>query len=82
MRATVFLLSLGCVLFGPWWGILIGVTALSLRYRAFEMVLLGVIADVLWLPASFALGVPLFTLATLTIVWLFEPLRRELFVTP
>lgn len=80
MRLAVFILSLLSILFGPWWGLIVGTVALSVRHRAFEMVLLGAIADALWLPGSLVYGVPVLSLTTLGIVWIFEPLRRELFV--
>ena len=74
MRLAVFILSLLSILFGPWWGLLLGTAALAIRHRAFEMVLLGAIADALWLPGSVAYGIPLMTVATLAIVWVLEPL--------
>lgn len=80
MRSTLFVLSLLSVLFGPWWGILIGATLTSLRYRAYEMVLLGAISDALWLPSELYAGLPLMTLSTLAILWILEPLRKELFI--
>ncbi len=81
MRTFFFLASLICVLFGPWWGALIGAVLVSMRYRAYEMVLLGIIADVLWLSHDILWGIPVITGATIFIMWFFEPLRRELFVS-
>ncbi len=81
MRGFIFLATLLCALFGPWWGVLIGATAVSLRYRAYEMLLVGAIADVLWLPNSLAWGMPLMLYATIAIIWILEPVRRELFIT-
>lgn len=64
---------LGGLLFSP---ILpaVGILLLSLRWRAFEALFLGVLMDLLYLPPS---HVPLFTLGAIATVWLLEPIRNE-----
>ncbi len=53
---------------------------LCLRYRAWEVVPIGIAFDLLWLPdLSFSLhGLPLATLTAFILLILLEPLRREL----
>jgi hypothetical protein len=48
---------------------------LSLRYRAWEVPLLGLFMDFLWLPAESTF--PFMTLLSIALAWGFEPLRRE-----
>lgn len=63
-------------LFAWWVGALFAI-ALSLRYRAWEVILFGALLDVLWLPNGAFYGVPVATGVALVIVWAFEPLRRQ-----
>lgn len=53
-------------------------TAIALRYAAWEVIVLGLFMDFLWLPAGSAF--PLFTLLGIVLVWGLLPLRRELFL--
>lgn len=61
----------------PWWiGAIVGLV-LAVRYRAWEVVLFGVLLDVLWLPNGLFFGLPLASCFALVAVWLLEPLRRQ-----
>ncbi len=76
-----FRVLLGVAMFGGalivWWlGVLCAV-ALSLRYRAWEVILFGAFLDVLWLPHEQLYGIPIATCSALIIVWTLEPLRRQ-----
>lgn len=51
------------------------IVALSVRFRAWEALALGLCADMVWLP--FMNSVPVYTLIAIAVVWLFEPLRTE-----
>jgi hypothetical protein len=51
------------------------ILALSLRYRAYEVLVIGLLADFLWQPAG--AHIPYFTLGALVAVWIFEPVRTE-----
>lgn len=52
--------------------------ALSVRYRAFEVVALGAFADLLWLPYDgFLFSFPIATVISIILVWALEPLRLE-----
>lgn len=54
------------------------IVLLAVRYRALEAIALGALLDFLWLPHDTTLTMfPLCTLASLVIVWGFEPLRME-----
>lgn len=54
------------------------IVALALRYRAWEAVFLGLIVDLLWVPSDISFAVfPYFTIGSILIVWLFEPLRVQ-----
>lgn len=63
------------------WVVLIVMGLLALRWRAWEVLAIGLWMDLLWLPGIFFSHLPLFTLAAIALVWGFEPLRRE-FLTP
>ncbi len=70
--------GLWAVLFGPSWLVLVPIILLSIRFRSWEAVALGLLMDFLWLPG---LHVPLYLIASLAIVWVFEPLRGELLLS-
>ena len=59
---------------------LIAMILLTLRFRAWEVLLLGLVMDFLWLPGLFLYPVPLFTVGALILLWGLEPLRNELFI--
>ncbi len=68
-------------LFGAWWIPLVVMFVLALRYSAWEVPLLGLTVDLLFLPAvGFPYPVPFFTIFGLVVVWVFEPLRRQFLV--
>ena len=48
----------------------------SMRFRAWETIVLGLLADMLWLPGGVHL--PLYLIFSIALVWAFEPLRKEL----
>jgi hypothetical protein len=51
---------------------------LAFRFRAWEVMVLGMFIDFLWLPGgTFIAPLPLFTIAGLILVWGLEPLRSE-----
>ena len=59
------------------WVVLICMGILALRYAAWEILLIGVLMDFLWLPMGILHPVPLFTLASFILAWGMEPLRNE-----
>ncbi len=67
-------------IFAPPWVPLIAVAVLALRFRAWEVPVIGLMMDFLWLPGSFFYPLPLFTIASIILVWGLEPLRNEFLV--
>jgi hypothetical protein len=77
-------IALGAVLgtfFAPWWVPFLCMVLLSLRYPAWEVPLIGLLIDLLWLPGGSGFAVPLFTIAGVSMTWIFAPLRNQ-FLTP
>jgi len=65
-------------IFGPPWLPLVPMVLLSMRFRAWETMALGLFTDFLWAPG---LHVPLFLISAIVLVWAFEPLRKELLLS-
>ena len=81
IRIPLDLLGAWAVLFGYPWLVLIVMTFLALRFRAWEVLALGVSMDLLFLPEKFLYDpLPLFTFAGMLLLWGLEPLRKELFI--
>jgi hypothetical protein len=64
-------------IFFLWWAGAVCALALSLRYRAWEVVLFGALIDMVWLPWSMFHGIPTATITAIILVWALEPLRRQ-----
>jgi hypothetical protein len=79
MRLSLVIAGLFSAFFAPWWVTVFFMIALSVRYRAWEVLVLGLLMECLWLPAGFG-HLPVFMLASILIVWIFEPLRDQLLV--
>lgn len=78
MRIALTLIGLIGVFFLPPWVPLICIILLSLRYRAWEVAVLGALTDLIWLPGGSSIHlVPFFTIISLIIVWGLEPLRVQ-----
>jgi hypothetical protein len=75
LRIAVAVIGFLSAIFLPWWIPVICIIILALRWRAWEAIFLGVFMDLLWL--SPGVGLPLFTIFAIAIVWVFEPLRNE-----
>lgn len=77
-RVAVALIGFLSALFLPWYVPAICIFVLSIRFRAWEAIALGVFMDLLWLaPGSGFHELPLFTAFAILVVWAFEPLRVE-----
>jgi len=79
-RVAIALLGCASVLFAPPWLTFLCMVILALRYRAWEVILIGMCADFIYLPAGFVYPLPLFTLVALALVWALDPLRNEFLV--
>ena len=78
VRIGLFALGVAGALFVSPWVPAACILLSSLRFRAWEAVLLGVFTDLMWLPAgSLLINPPLFTMGSIIIVWMLEPLRSE-----
>ena len=74
LRILIFVAGLlGGLSLSPWIPA-VAILALSLRWRAFEALILALLMDFFWLPLGY---VPFFTLGAILVVWLLEPMRRE-----
>lgn len=79
VRACIALVALTSVMVGPPWLFLLCVVLLALRFSAWEAIMLGLFADLLWLAEPISLSVfPFTTVIALVIVWGLAPVRREL----
>ena len=76
----IFLSTFGVLaaVFGPSWLPFVPMVLLSMCFRAWEVIALGLLIDFLWLPG---LRPPLFLISSIAIVWAFEPLRKELLLS-
>jgi hypothetical protein len=77
-RIALVVFGLYSVLFGPFWLPFVSMVLLSLRFRAWEVMALGLFYDFMYAPH---LQLPIFFIVSLCIVWAFEPLRRELLLS-
>lgn len=66
------------VLFAPPYVPLICMLLLSLRFRAWETLLIGFFMDMVWLPHAPFHAFPLYTCTAIVMVWALEPLRLQL----
>ena len=74
------LVLVGCIgmLFAPWWVPLTCMILLSLRFAAWEVPLMGLLMDFLWLPSGAHFMFPLFAIFGIVLVWCTSPLRKQL----
>lgn len=79
-RIILVVVGLLSVLIAPPWVPAIIVLLLTLRWRAWEVLFIGALMDVLWLSDFFFYGLPVATLASALLLWLLEPFRKELLV--
>ena len=84
MIPRVILASIGflSILTGPWWAPLACMIILSIRWVAWEALAIGLLMDFTWAGSgTFSLSSwhswPLFTIAAIVLLWVFEPLRRR-----
>lgn len=59
---------------GPWWFALVCAGLLSLRFAAWEAIVIGALIDLLWLPPG---ALPWCTISMIVFVWLLAPVRAE-----
>lgn len=80
-RVALVLGALFGAMLAPFWVPLVVMIALSMLFRSWEVPLIGLCMDFLWLPSVGLLHpFPVFTTLGLALMWLFEPLRREFLI--
>lgn len=79
VRVALGLFALAGILFAPPWVPVSFAVLLALRFRASEVIVLGLLMDLTWLPVeSFLHPLPIFTLGGIALVWVLEPVRSQL----
>ncbi len=82
IRAGIVFFGLVGICIGPWILTPISIILLSLRFRSWEALLLGLCMDLTFQPSGdFFHTIPFFTLGAIAVVWLLEPLRRQLLLS-
>lgn len=67
----------GVLMVSPWVPV-VCMVVLAFRYRAWEVVVLGLLIDFAWQPAGTILhAFPYFTVFAILVVWAFEPIRAQ-----
>lgn len=79
LRVVIAVIGFLGAIFWVWYIPAICIVLLSLRFRAWEAIVLGVFMDLLWLaPGTGFHSIPLFTIFAIVVVWALEPIRAEL----
>jgi hypothetical protein len=79
IRIALALFGFGALFFLSPVYVFLVIIVLSLRYRAWEALFMGLLMDFMWSPGgSLFLAIPFATLLSIFIVWAFEPLRSDL----
>ena len=79
IRAFLGGLSFAGALFAPPWLPLVCAGVLTVRFRAWEVLILGALIDLLYVPAGGLYGIPIpATLTAFILLIGFEPIRRKL----
>lgn len=74
------------ILFASWWLPLMCAVLLTLRFRAWEVILAGMFMDLYWMPELVTLtsfdSIPMATIIAVVLVFALEPVRRQLLIGP
>ena len=76
VRPSLVIIGILGAIFAPPWVPLICMVLLAFRYMAWEVLIMGMMVDFLWLPLGSHM-LPLFTVAGLILAWGIQPLRKE-----
>ena len=77
MRTALAICGILSAIFAPPWATIIIMALLAFCYPAFEVLLMGLLVDFLWMPPGFLHPLPIFTISAFALVWGLEPLRKE-----
>lgn len=76
IRIIVALVGIVSAFFAPWWVPLVCMVVLALRFPAWEVLFIGLVMDLLWLPGE-GFEIPFFLIAGIVLVWVCAPLRNQ-----
>ena len=76
IRVLITSIGMAGAFFAPWWVPLVCMIVLAVRYPAWEVLFIGLVMDLLWLPEG-GLEMPVFLLAGIVLVWICAPLRNQ-----
>lgn len=76
IRFVVGTVGIAGAFFLPWWVLLVCMIGLALRYPAWEVLVIGLVMDLLWLPGQ-GFELPVFLIAGIVLVWICAPLRNQ-----
>lgn len=76
IRIALAALGLVSVFFAPWWVPLICMLVLSVCYPAWEVLVIALVMDLVWLPGT-GFELPLFLIGGIALVWICAPLRSR-----
>lgn len=77
MRITLAMCGVFAAIFAPPWMTILCMGLLAFRYPAWEVLFIGLLTDLLWMPQGLFSSMPIFTVSALILVWGLEPLRKE-----
>lgn len=79
VRMLLVLCAFVSAVAAPPWVPFLFALVLALRFPAWEVIILGLCIDLAWLPVHVSTeGFPLATILGIFLVWVLEPVRREL----
>ena len=88
LRVVLGVVCFASIIFAPWWVTALLAFLLSVRFRAWEIILAGFFMDLYWMPSGVLISnpsfdtLPLATMVSLLFLFGLEPLRRQLLVGP
>lgn len=77
-RIALASIGMVSVFVAPAWVPAVSALVLAIRWRAWEVLAIGALADLMWFPTTILWGIPVATLLAVSLLWLLEPLRNEL----
>ena len=77
IRTSIALAGIASIFVAPWWVPVLCIVLLSVRYPAWEVLIIALFMDLLWLPGDEGFGLPLFLMASAALVWMCAPLRAK-----
>ena len=81
MRIGITIGTIIALLFASPLFVVLGIGALALRWRAWEVLLIGLLIDMIYVPLGGFLGIPFpATIIALLVVWGLEPFRDQLYL--